>query len=193
MKQKVAAGIIAAGLTIATALAVKWEPAPGDAMLVAIKPVPTDPWTICYGHTKDVHEGMTATREQCEAWLHADIQEAASAVLRCINAPMTGGQLGAFTDAVLNLGPKVVCGSTLQRKANAGDMRGACTELTHAMNSDGQRRGWSFAGGRFYQGLRNRRFDERAACWPGIPDFRNVVGGVIRVDLSNATGGVLFP
>lgn len=162
VKYKIAAAVVAAGLTIATSLAVMWE---GGPRYVAFKPIPTDPWTICHGHTRGVTQGMTATREQCEQWLREDMQEASQAVQRCIDWPLTANQFGAFSDASFNIGPRVVCGSTLQRKANAGDIRGACDELAR----------WTFAGGKHYRGLANRRADERAVCWP---DFSTVRGGV---------------
>ena len=35
--------------------------------LVAYKPLPTDPWTLGFGHTgPDVHEGQTCTQQQTE-------------------------------------------------------------------------------------------------------------------------------
>lgn len=178
MKGKITAAAFAAGIAIATALVAKWEP-PRDPnmLLVAIKPIPTDPWTICFGHTRGVYEGMRATPEQCYRWLEQDLNEAAAFVLECIDWPLTPNQFGAFTSGTANIGPRLVCGSTLQRRANLGDIEGACRELTHALNSDGGRRGWSFSAGKFYPGLRARRFDERAICWP---DFSNVIGGAAR-------------
>jgi lysozyme len=172
MKQRIVTAALAAALTFAAALAAKWE----GTRYVAYKPTPSDPWTICEGHTRGVREGDVATPEQCAAYKAADLLEAAQAVERCITHPLLPNQLGAFIDAAYNLGPAVVCGSTLQRKANAGDVEGACRELTDARNADGGRRGWSFAGGKFYPGLRARRIDDRALCWPS---FANVRAGVV--------------
>jgi lysozyme len=109
---------------------------------------------------------MTATQAQCDRWREEDIADAMGHVARCITHPLTSNQLGAFTDAAFNLGPQVVCGSTLQRKANAGDIAGACAELDR----------WINAHGRPYRGLILRRADERAICWPR---FTNVQGGVL--------------
>ena len=81
-------------------------------------------WTICYGHTHGVRQGDTATPAQCRAWLDADMPVAYAAVNRCITAALTVTQAAAFTDAAFNLGPKVVCGSTLQD--------GRCPECTAA-------------------------------------------------------------
>lgn len=121
-------------------------------------------WTICAGHTAGVKPGDVATDEQCQAYLQQDQTEARAAVQRCIHAPLTEPQRAAFIDAAFNLGPSVVCGSTLQRKANAGDVIGACLQLTDALDRRGNLTGWSYAGGQFVQGLHNRRVDERNAC-----------------------------
>lgn len=121
-------------------------------------------WTICAGHTKGVKADDVATDAQCEAYLQADMAEADAAVRRCITAPLSKPQRAAFNDAALNLGPAVVCGSTLQRLANGGDVVGACLQLTDALDKRGNVRGWTMAGGQELQGLRNRRTDERNLC-----------------------------
>lgn len=111
--------------------------------------------TICYGHTSGVQAGDTATDAQCEAWLRQDMAQALAAVDRCIpDLPM--GPRVAFTDAAYNAGPKIVCGSTLQRKALAGDIIGACHELMR----------WVYAGGSKepIRGLVARRETERSIC-----------------------------
>lgn len=174
MKGRIATGALAAALTIAGALVAKWEPAAGDAMYVAHRD-PVGVWEICYGHTPGVTPGMTATPDQCEAWLIEDLRVANAAIDRCITHPLTANQRGALLSGVYNLGPQLVCGSTLQRKANAGDMEGACLELTHARNKRGEEKGWAYAAGVWFRGLWNRRADERAICWP---NFGNVRAGV---------------
>lgn len=135
-------------------------------------------WTVCYGHTgPEVHKGMVATEAQCNVWLQQDLLKAQAIVDRCITAPMTAGQRGAFTSAVFNIGPSVVCGSTLQKLANSGDMYGACRELTNAKGRDGKEHGWTYAGGVQYKGLVQRRQAEREICWPTQSAFSNVVAG----------------
>lgn len=152
-------GISAAALALAGSLIAKWEGTRYEAYQDAV-----GVWTICEGHTRGVKPGDTATPEQCAKYRQQDELEAAATVARCIYAPMTDNQLGAFISGTFNLGPALVCGSTLQRKANAGDMKGACAELKR----------WINAGGRPMRGLVNRRADEQSVCWP---DFSNVVGG----------------
>jgi len=115
-------------------------------------------WTLCDGHTTGVKPGDTATPEQCRAYLEQDMGHAYAAVNRCITADLTIAQAAAFTDAAFNLGPQVVCGSTLQRMANAGDIRGACEQLTR----------WTYAAGQELPGLVRRRQAERDLCVEGL-------------------------
>ena len=157
--QKLAAGGAGAA-AIATALVMDWEGSVDRAYYDRAGGV----WTICYGHTSGVKPGDTADEATCLRYLEQDQKAAIEAVARCIHAPLTESQRAAFIDAAFNLGPSVVCGSTLQRKANSGDIVGACLELTDALDKHGNKSGWSYAGGQYVQGLHNRRVDERNAC-----------------------------
>ena len=76
------------------------------------------------------------------------------AALDCIKRPMTDGQKAAFLSFAFNVGNRAFCDSTLARKANAGDMAGACAELSR----------WTYAGGKQLPGLVRRRATERAVC-----------------------------
>lgn len=111
-------------------------------------------YTICQGHTKGVKRGDTATIEECQEYLTQDMAIADAQVGKCITTAMNVNQKAAFDDATFNIGPKVVCGSTLQKLANSGDILGACDQLSR----------WAYAGGVKYQGLINRRADERELC-----------------------------
>lgn len=53
-----------------------------------------------------------------------------------------------------NVGTGAACGSTLAKKANAGDWQGACNQL----------RRWDKAGGKPVKGLTNRRAAETKLC-----------------------------
>ena len=71
---------------------------------------------------------------------------------------MTDGQKAAFLSFAFNVGAQKFCGSTLVKKANQGDMPGACAELSR----------WTYAGGRELPGLVKRRAAERALCERGL-------------------------
>ena len=110
--------------------------------------------TACTGHTgPELQMGQTFTREQCDDMLAKDLLQHAAA-LDCIKTPLADGQKAAFLSFAFNVGNSAFCGSTLVRKANVGDMRGACAELSR----------WTLAGGRELPGLVKRRAAERALC-----------------------------
>ena len=124
----------------------------------------TSPWTICDGHTRGVGRGDTATPEQCAEYAAADITDAATLVLQCIPNLTDRDQIHALTDVAYNLGSKVVCGSTLQRKGLSGDWFGMCMQLTDAQGADGMPNGWTLGGGVRLKGLVLRRIYDRDWC-----------------------------
>ena len=109
------------------------------ALLLAMVPVfegtilrtyrdPIGVLTSCVGHTgPELRMGQRWTPEQCQQQLAADLLHHAGA-LDCITAPLTEGQKAAFVSFAFNVGNKAFCGSTLARKANAGDLAGACAD-----------------------------------------------------------------
>ncbi len=158
--QKLAVGGSSAGL-IALAIIQGWE---GGNVHKAYYDRIGRVWTICNGHTSGVREGQIATDAQCEEYLREDEKNAAEIVSRCINVPLKQNERAAFISAAENIGPSVVCGSTLQRLANSGNITGACLQLTDAKDKDGNYIGWSFSNGKQVQGLHNRRVEERNLC-----------------------------
>lgn len=110
--------------------------------------------TICYGHTATAIRGQWRTDEQCLALLEADAREAAQAVLDLANAPLTQGELDAYTSFVFNIGRGKFAKSTLLKHLRAGDHVAACNQLTR----------WDFANGKRLPGLTKRRKDERELC-----------------------------
>lgn len=119
-------------------------------------------WTVCYGHADTsgvpVDRNRTYTPAECKELLATDTGVAFGHVARCIPLDLPVPTLAAFTSAALNIGQKVVCGSTLQRKAKAGDIPGACKALLS----------WVYAGGKVVRGLVNRRNAEYKVCMEGV-------------------------
>jgi len=158
--------VLAAAISIGPAINY-FEPAPADT----VKPVVTaywdslgNVWTICKGHTKDVHRGDTATQAQCDRYSLQDRIVAAQTVHRCLPMLTDPDQLGGLTDAAFNLGSGVVCSSTLRRDAEAGDYWGMCMQLTDATGADGMPDGWTKANGVRLKGLVLRRIYDRDWC-----------------------------
>ena len=145
-------GVAATALAIACVFTV-----PHEGTVHTAYPDPAthgEPWTICQGHTQGVKKGDTATDEQCHSYLMQDMRAASSIVARCIHVPLNVNQAAAFYDSVFNVGPSVVCGSTLQYFANEGNITAACNQLPR----------WNKAAGRIWPGLTSRRMDARELC-----------------------------
>ena len=114
--------------------------------------------TVCTGHTgPELRMGQRYTKEQCETMLYGDLLKHADA-LDCIKTPLADNQKAAFLSFAFNVGNGAFCKSTLARKANAGDLMGACAELSR----------WVMAGGRELPGLVKRRAAERQLCEKGL-------------------------
>jgi len=91
------------------------------------------------------------TREEAERYLEQDIQEAASAVQRHVQVPLTEHELAALSSFTYNVGEGQFQKSTLVQKLNAGDRHGAANELLR----------WNKAGDKVLPGLVTRRKEER--------------------------------
>lgn len=112
-------------------------------------------WTVCFGHTgKDVMLGKTYTRAECDALLNKDLATVASQINPYIKVPIPETTRGAFYSFVYNVGAGNFKTSTLLRKINQGDTKGACEQL----------RVWIYAGKKKWVGLMTRREIEREVC-----------------------------
>lgn len=114
--------------------------------------------TVCVGETgRAVVLGKTYTPEECARLYVDSLNIAASHVEKCTpNVP--DAMKPALISFTFNVGSGAYCRSTLARKANAGDLVGACKELLR----------WTYAGGRQLPGLVARRKAEADQCLQGI-------------------------
>lgn len=109
-------------------------------------------WTLGWGHTRGVKPGDTCTREQADAWLEDDIQEAWVGVQGCVGtAILTEGQACALVSFVYNLGAPALERSMLLRFLKYGDVGAAASEFKR----------WVFDNGKLVAGLQRRRAAER--------------------------------
>lgn len=109
-------------------------------------------WTVGYGHTKTATPGMAISEPEAEAMLRNDLAEAQGAVERLVKRPLNDNEYAALVSFVFNLGSGNLSRSTLLRKLNAGDRRGAADQFLV----------WNKAGGKVLAGLTRRRQAERA-------------------------------
>lgn len=145
-----ALGVSLAALVAASAAFV----APWEGLRTRAYPDVIGVWTVCYGETKGVQPGDTYTPAECETMLSQELRAYAVALGRCLKAPLPEGAAVAFLSWSYNVGTGAACRSTAVRKANAGDLFGACDELLR----------WTRAGGRVVPGLVNRRKAEHGLC-----------------------------
>lgn len=110
-----------------------------------------DPWTIGYGHTRDVQRGQTITPEQAEQFLRDDLAWVETCIARTVTVPLSQGQYDALCSLIFNIGAGAFGKSTLLRKLNSGDASAADEFLR-----------WDKAAGKSMPGLARRRAAERA-------------------------------
>lgn len=114
-------------------------------------------WTIGYGWTnpvdgKSVKAGMTITQEVAERLLKTGLVSYENDVSKLVKVKLSQGQFDALVSFTYNLGARSLSTSTLLKKLNAGDYRGAADEFPR----------WNKAGGKVLAGLTRRREAERS-------------------------------
>ncbi len=118
-----------------------------------------DPWTIGYGHTRDVERGQTITAAQAEQFLREDLAWVETCIERNVVAPLTQGQYDALCSLIFNIGQAAFTKSTLMRLLNQRDYAGAAQQFER----------WNIAAGQVNLGLTNRRAAERAMFLSDAP------------------------
>jgi len=111
--------------------------------------------TVCAGVTgPDVKMGKTYTKQECDALLYKHMLPAIKAVDESVKVKLNDYQKAALYSFTYNAGVGAFKSSTLLKKLNAGNTKGACDEL----------RRWTYAGGKQWKGLVTRREIERELC-----------------------------
>lgn len=153
-KAKVAiGGGLAAVLALAAPLIAKWEGVRYEPYRDAVGVL-----TVCEGITgPEVVAGKKYTRAECDAMLSKHMLIANGHVRECIPVRMLPQIEAALTSLVFNVGPRSVCGSTIQRLALENDWPAACEAINE----------WKYAGGRVLPGLVRRRAEEAHLCLTG--------------------------
>ncbi|ASY62546.1 Phage lysin [Sinorhizobium sojae CCBAU 05684] len=116
--------------------------------------------TVCFGETRGVKMGDRYSVDECKVMLGDALVEFEAGMRACLKNPdgLPDKVYVSFLSASYNIGTRAFCGSSMARKANAGDLRGACDSLAL----------WNKAGGRVVKGLTNRRAEERRLCLEGL-------------------------
>lgn len=111
--------------------------------------------TIGYGHIKtvtkaDVTNKKTITAKQAEDLLREELPEYEGYVRSAVKVPLNQNQFDALVSFTYNLGNGNLNKSTLLKKLNKSDYKGAQAEFAQ----------WNKAGGKVLAGLVTRRADE---------------------------------
>lgn len=114
-------------------------------------------WTIGFGTTIypngiKVKKGDVCTEAQAKAYMAHDLKKFELAVSNVVTVPLSQNQFDALVSLAYNIGTNAFKNSTLVKKLNAGDIRGAANQFDV----------WVKAGGKRMQGLVNRRAKEKA-------------------------------
>ncbi|MBU2898045.1 lysozyme [Vibrio hepatarius] len=121
-------------------------------------------WTAGLGHTKNMTESSVLNVQQVAEYFVIDVHEAEQIVKRRITEPATQGEYDMMVSFVFNLGAGNFTRSTLLKKFNQGNRKGACNEYSR----------WVFVNGKDCRikgndcaGISKRREKERSVCLYG--------------------------
>jgi len=104
-------------------------------------------WTIGYGSTENVVEGMTISKNTAEELLLEDVQRFEEAVNEEVKVPLKQNQFDALVSWTFNLGPSNLKQSTLLKVLNEGEYDQVPAQIKR----------WNKAGGKVLDGLIRRR------------------------------------
>lgn len=117
---------------------------------------PAKVWTLCYGETKGVKRGDTATPAECSDMLEGRLTDFYISAEKCIPSlgTMPPSRIAAVVSLNYNIGPGNLCKSSVARLLNAGQVQAGCDAFLK----------WNTAGGIVFRGLTRRREEERRLC-----------------------------
>ena len=104
-------------------------------------------WTIGYGSTDGVNEGMKISQERADMLLLEDVEVFEEAVNKLVEVNLEQNQFDALISWTFNLGETNLTNSTLLKVLNNKDYEGVPAQIKR----------WNKAGGKVLQGLIRRR------------------------------------
>lgn len=112
--------------------------------------------TVCQGYTgSDIIKNKKYTPQECKALLVKELDAHSRGMLKCVNVPLNQHQYDAFLLFTYNVGVNAFCTSnSVLKPLNRGDYEAACKGMLK----------WTYAGGKYSQGLANRRNYEYKMC-----------------------------
>lgn len=124
--------------------------------------------TWCMGQTQGRAPGPVGTKltsDFCEEVNKTTLLDYGYAILGCTEwRHLTPTRLVGLTTFAVNVGKTGACGSQAVKQINAGNIVAGCNLIARTPSGAPN---WSFAGGKYVQGLQNRRQAEMALCLEG--------------------------
>ena len=112
---------------------------------------PAGVWTIGFGTTTGVHEGMQITFMEADKLFRIDVQNVAEAVHKLLEITLTDQQFSAVVSLVYNIGIGAFTHSTMLIRLNENKLSEAAEQFLQ----------WDKIHGMVSSGLLNRRMAER--------------------------------
>lgn len=179
-KQYVAKKVITltvAGVTLVAAspfvvnFIAKWERDPKAPTTVYADKLAGGLPTVCSGITKHtatipVIVGQVWTEAQCQEQESQALTKLQQQLAKCFTLAPPQSVFDSATSHAWNFGVDKTCGSEAMKHWNLGNYSVGCELL--AYQYDGTTPNWSYAGGKFYRGLHNRRKAEMENCLKGV-------------------------
>lgn len=128
----------------------------------AVIPVKDDVPTIGFGTTEGVKIGDRTTPPEALARALRDVQKFEGALKQCVKVPLHQAEYDLYIDLQYNIGAAGFCGSTIVKRLNAGDYRGACDAILMWRYQKGF--DCSTPGNTRCYGLWKRRLDSHQKC-----------------------------
>ncbi len=90
--------------------------------------------TVGVGHTgvvdgKPVYVGMVITKDKSSELLRSDLAWVEKSIATNVKAPLTQNQYDALCSLIFNIGPTAFANSTVLKRLNSGDYKGAAGAL----------------------------------------------------------------
>jgi lysozyme len=101
------------------------------------RPIDDGKWTIGFGCTEGITEGMIWTRAEAEMAFRDELSRFEAAVNRLVKVPISQNAYDALVSFSYNCGEGALSKSSLLKKLNAGDHAGAAQQFGYWVNSNG--------------------------------------------------------
>ena len=124
----------------------RWEGFRSNAYLC-----PGNVWTIGYGHTKNVYQGMCISKEQAEQLLKEDLKHFEASVSQLVTVKLNQAQFDALVSFTFNVGVYAFKKSTLLRLINQENFLEGANQFER----------WVYANRKKLPGLVKRREEEK--------------------------------